>query len=155
MTTQPKIKKPAKKRTTKTSGSRKSGAGRPTKMTEATIKKLEDAFLLGCSDLEACFAADISTVTFYKYCQKNPEFLNRKERLKQNPVFKARGVLIEALDDKDVATAHKVIERKDGVKSVIAGDKDNPLHIKSQSITTEMDPTEAARLYADLVQPKD
>jgi hypothetical protein len=40
-------------------------AGRPTKMTPDTVKKLEEAFLLGCSDIEACLVADISKQTLY------------------------------------------------------------------------------------------
>jgi len=96
--------------------------GRPTKMTELTVKKLEDAFMLGCTDVEACFAADISKQTLYTYQDNNPEFIDRKERLKSNPVFKARSVILSALDDKDINTAHKIIDRKEGSKLAVTGD---------------------------------
>ena len=71
--------------------------GRPTKMTPGTIGKLEEAFLLGCSDREACFVADIHVDTLYSYCQKNPEYTYRKESLKENPIYEARKSIIRDL----------------------------------------------------------
>lgn len=99
-------------------------------MTAETIKKLEDAFLLGCTDLEACFAAGISHETLYAYCRANPEFSDRKEALKQNPVHKARSVILNALDDGDVSTAHKLIDRKEGSKVAVTGANGGPLQIQ-------------------------
>jgi hypothetical protein len=96
-------------------------AGRPLKIDKDTLAKLEAAFLLGCTDLEACFAADIHSATLYRYIEANPEFSDRKEALKQNPVYKSRKVLIDALDDNDVATAHKIIDRKEGSKLNLVG----------------------------------
>lgn len=91
--------------------------GRPTVMTEDVIRKLEAAFLLGCTDEEACLAADIGKTALYEYQNRNPEFAERKEALKSNPVYKARKVILNALDEGDVLTANKVIERKEGTKS--------------------------------------
>lgn len=88
--------------------------GRPTKMTEATIKKLEDAFALGCTDREACLAADISTTTLYNFCEVHPAFLERKERLKANPYLKARKVVLDAVEGGDVLTAKWLVEKADG-----------------------------------------
>lgn len=85
--------------------------GRPTKMTEATIKKLEEAFAIGASDGEACFYADISKVTLYSYQKENPEFLNRKEALKERPVLLARQTVLKAIES-DPATAKWYLERK-------------------------------------------
>ena len=125
--------------------------GRPSVMTVETIRKLEDAFLMGCRDEEACFSANIAPSTLYLYCQNNPEFSERKETLKARPVYLARKVLIDALNDGDVATAHKVVERKDGTRSVIAGDQDAPLRIQSQSLTADLDPVEASRMYKEFL----
>ena len=91
--------------------------GRPTVMTDEVIRKLEEAFLLGCTDLEACHAANISKTALYEYQDKHPEFAERKEALKSNPVYKARKVILNALDEGDVLTANKVIERKEGTKA--------------------------------------
>jgi len=68
--------------------------GRPTVMTDLTVKKLEEAFAMGCTDLEACCMADISKQTLYTYQKKNPDFVDRKERLKQNPFLVARQSII-------------------------------------------------------------
>jgi hypothetical protein len=94
----------------------KSNAGRPTVMTPEAIRKLEDAFSWGCTDLEACCFANISKTALYEYCEKHPEFTERKEILKNNPTIKARRVIIRALDEDDINTAHKVIDRKEGLK---------------------------------------
>lgn len=107
-------------------------AGRPTKMTKATIQKLETAFLMGCTDLEACLVADISKSTLYSYIEENSEFSDRKEVLKQNPVMKARKVVLSALDDGDLNTAHRVIDRKEGskVKQEITGADGAPVAVQ-------------------------
>ena len=54
-------------------------------MTETVVGKLEEAFLMGCTDLEACLFAGINRNLLYDYQKKNPEFHDRKEQLKQNP----------------------------------------------------------------------
>ena len=90
--------------------------GRPTVMTDEAIRKLEDAFTGGCTDLEACCYAGVSKSTLYDYCQVHPEFSERKETLKNQPVMKAKRIIDRALDDQDLMTAHKVIDRKEGTK---------------------------------------
>jgi hypothetical protein len=84
---------------------------RPTIMTEITVKKLEEAFALGCSDEEACIYADICKQTLYNYQNKNQEFLDRKELLKQTSILKARKVVIDNLE-KNPLLAFKYLERK-------------------------------------------
>lgn len=91
--------------------------GRPTKMTDHVVGKLEEAFLLGCTDQEACLYADIAMSTLYDYCNKYPSFSERKELLKQNPVMKARKVILKSFADNDVNSAHKFLDRKEGTKS--------------------------------------
>lgn len=86
-------------------------AGRPTKMTALTVKKLEEAFALGCSDLEACLYADISKQTLYSYQQDHDEFIDRKELLKQRPVLEARKSVVHHLKN-DGKLAMKYLERK-------------------------------------------
>ena len=88
----------------------KNKGGRPTKMSKETIAKLEEVFSLGGSDSEACFYANISKQTLYNYQEKNPEFVDRKEALKEKPILKARQTVVKALDDpKD---AQWFLERK-------------------------------------------
>ena len=86
--------------------------GRPTKMTPETISKLEYAFSLGCSDVEACLFADISKTALYNWQHDNPEFVDRKEALKQNPVLKARTNVMADIESGDVDTSKWLLERK-------------------------------------------
>ena len=48
--------------------------GRPTVMTNPVLEKLEWAFLLGCSDKEACLWANIAPATLYNYQTKFPGY---------------------------------------------------------------------------------
>lgn len=84
--------------------------GRPTVFTEEVIQKLEQVFALGGTDAEACLYANIGQSTLYKYQNENPQFLERKDSLKQTPILKARQTVIKALDNpKD---AQWFLERK-------------------------------------------
>lgn len=86
---------------------------------------------MGCTDPEACLYAGIVPSTLYRYQESNPEYSERKETLKQNPVMKARGVILKALDENDTFTAHKVIERKEGRKLAITGANEGPIEVKT------------------------
>jgi len=86
--------------------------GRPTVMTPEILAKLEHAFSIGATDLEACFFAGIGKTTLYEYQEKNPEFAERKEALKDKLVLKSRHVVAEALDNGDKQTAQWYLERK-------------------------------------------
>lgn len=85
--------------------------GRPTVMTDLVLKKLEEAFAWGCSDKEACFYADISEKTLYNYQEKNDDFLQRKELLKERPILLARKTVVENLE-KNPMLALKFLERR-------------------------------------------
>ncbi len=86
-------------------------AGRPTVVTPEVVLKLEEAFALGCSDREACFFADISNDALYGYCKRNPGFTDRKEQLKERPIFLARKSLIDGVQE-DPKLALAYLERK-------------------------------------------
>jgi hypothetical protein len=92
--------------------------GRPTKMNDKTVKILEEAWRIGCTDEEACLDAGISRQTLTTYQNANPEFLDKKTLLKTNMVLRARKVLSNSLDSKvpweAVSTAKTIIEKKDG-----------------------------------------
>lgn len=83
---------------------------RPTVMTKSVINKLEEAFALGCTDLEASLYANIAPATLYNHQDKNPEFLERKDQLKMSPILKARKTVVGSLDNPDIAM--KYLERK-------------------------------------------
>lgn len=89
-------------------------------MTPEKISKLEEAFMLGCSDLEACLFADIGKTTLYNYQNENPDFTERKEKLKENPILLARRSVVNSMtEDGDLALKFLERKRKDefGTKS--------------------------------------
>lgn len=86
--------------------------GRPTVMTPETINKLEEAFSNGASDKEAIFLANISSATFYAYCQENPDFSERKEALKDMIKYKARMNIARAVETGDRPMSQWYLERK-------------------------------------------
>ena len=90
--------------------------GRPTVMTDETVRKLEEAFMMGCTDIEACLFAGIGRQTLYDYCSAHPEFSDHKETLKTNPAIKARNLLYRALEsgEADMKTAQWMVEKYDG-----------------------------------------
>ena len=88
--------------------------GRPTKMTELTVKKLEEAFSNGASDVEACFIAGISKECLYQYQDKFPSFVDRKFALKEMIKYQAKIKVKQAIEkEKQPDTAKWYLERKD------------------------------------------
>lgn len=85
--------------------------GRKPKIVESTLGKLREAFLLGCTDAEACLLADIHPDTLYDYQKKNPVFSEQKKLFKNNPVLQARKTVVESLKS-DPNLALRFLERK-------------------------------------------
>lgn len=75
--------------------------GRPLKINNDVLRKLEEAFSLGCTDEEACIYANIGMSTLYDYQKRNPTFTDRKRLLKHKPVLKARKAVDNALTSDD------------------------------------------------------
>ena len=88
----------------------KNKVGRPLKIDDNILGKLKEAFLMGCTDAEACLFADINPDTLYEFQKKNPKFSEQKEGWKKNPVLKAKKTIFDNLDK--VATASWYLERK-------------------------------------------
>lgn len=92
----------------------KSNAGRPPIINEIVVKKLEDAFVLGCTDEEACLMANISRQTLYNYQEKHPEFVDRKAQLKETPNIIARKSVIKTMEENgDLALKYLSKKKKD------------------------------------------
>lgn len=85
--------------------------GRPTKMTDATLALLREAFMMGCSDDEACLKADISPQTLYNYQKINPKYVTLKKGWKANPFLLARSTVLNSLSK--VENAKWYLERYD------------------------------------------
>lgn len=84
--------------------------GRPKKINEEILGKLREAFLIGCTDEEACFYANINKDTMYEFQKINLWFSDWKEALKDNPTIQARKTLFAGLGKSD--DAKWFLERK-------------------------------------------
>ena len=90
---------------------KKSNAGRPTIMTDLTLKKLNEAFAFSYTNKKACYYTEISKQTLYNYQKDHPEFVDQKEALKQRPILLARQEVIKGLEG-NPELALKFLERK-------------------------------------------
>lgn len=81
------------------------------KMTPETIRKLETAFAIDATIGEACFYADISEDTYYRWIKEQPELSEKFERLRNNPVLIARQSVVSSMpNNPDISL--KYLERK-------------------------------------------
>jgi hypothetical protein len=83
---------------------------RPDKLTDETVKSLEEAFLMDCSVEEACFMAKISKQTYYNWVSSFPDFKERFDGCRQNPFLIARKTIFDNLNKED--TAKWYLERR-------------------------------------------
>ena len=94
------------------SQTQKSNAGRPSKMSEVTIRKLEMALWHGYTITTACIIAGISRETYYAHIDKNPELSDRFELAQQMVSYKARNVILQAIANNDVKVSMWWLERQ-------------------------------------------
>lgn len=86
-------------------------SGRPTKITQQTVKKLEEVFALDGTVEEACFYAGISRQTYYDLIKKKPELSDRFRALRLNPILKARRTVVAKIED-NYGNAMDYLKRK-------------------------------------------
>lgn len=77
------------------------------------VAKLEEVWAMGGTDLEACFYADISKDSLYRYLKEKPELSDRKEGLKHNPILRARKTIFSNLDNPKIAKWYLERKKKD------------------------------------------
>jgi hypothetical protein len=87
------------------SNKRTQKVGRPPVINEDVLRKLEVAIATGMGISSSCFFAGISTSTFYEHKALDKEFAYRINMAEEWATFKARQVVLKAIDDGDVATA--------------------------------------------------
>ena len=87
---------------------------RPTVITPDIIIQLKQAFAIGCTDEEACAYAKIGKSSLYRYIEQHPEFREESNRLKKEPILKAKNTIVRSLDD--VKDAQWYLERKKKVE---------------------------------------
>ena len=85
----------------------------PNKMeNNSVLAALRKCFVDGCTDREACLIAGVSVATLVVYQRNHPEFVAEKEMLKSTPIYKARKIIIKAIDAGDLDIAKWYLERK-------------------------------------------
>lgn len=104
-------KKATKKTSAKAKKGKKTGPKSNWKMTKETIGKLCYAFSMDCTVEEACYHANISIDTYYRWIKENPELSDEFTRLRERPVFLAREAVIKGIKE-NPELAMKYLERK-------------------------------------------
>lgn len=94
-------------------GKKKHAGGRPTVMTDETLLKLEEGFMKGLSDRQACLYADIAESVLYNYQNAHPGYAERKHALKEHIKMRARLVLNEAIQGNDLETSKWLLSKRD------------------------------------------
>jgi hypothetical protein len=85
--------------------------GHPERINKEVQAKLEAAFALGATDREACAHAGVPLATLYAKQNRDIQFLERKQMLKEKPSLKARAVIMDAINRNDVRIAQWYLER--------------------------------------------
>lgn len=88
--------------------------GRPTKLTEETVNKLESIFKIGGTVEQACAYAGISKQTYYNWVEADPSFLTKMEAAQYYADIVAKNVVVDAVvKDRDLATAKWWLEKRE------------------------------------------
>jgi len=87
--------------------------GRPTKMTDEVIEKIENELKNGATLSQASFLADISLRTLYNYFNDYPEFKERCELLQGMVAYRARVNIKNKIELGDIDTSKYWLDRKD------------------------------------------
>lgn len=116
------------------------GKQKSPKLTEDTIRKLEEAFSIDASVKEACYYADISTDTFYRWIKKYPKLSYKLERLREKPVLKARQTVVRSLDQPDYAFKYLERKKKDefSPRKELTGKDGNPIQTSYETKLNEI-----------------
>lgn len=72
--------------------------GRPTKMTEDVLRKIEEVAALDGSVAEMAHYADIHPDTIYAKMAEDKDFSERIASLRERPILKARQTVVKSLD---------------------------------------------------------
>ena len=107
--------------------------GKYTKLTDDTIRLLEEAFAIDCPITEACLFADISTPTYYAWIKDNPELEKRFNELRERPFLKARKTIMKGIGENynnamDYMKRKKKKEFGDNIDLTSKGEKVIPIY---------------------------
>lgn len=88
----------------------KEGAQKKHRKTDEVITLLKQAFSIGATNTEACLHAGIAESTLYEWRKDDKELSEEFDRLKSQPILKAKKTINDNL--KDPNTAKWYLERK-------------------------------------------
>lgn len=109
--------------------------------------------MMGFSDSEACAYTELCPASLYNYQKEHPEFLEQKELWKQNPILKAKKIIIDDLDNGEIDTARWYLERKCKDEFSTKQEVDN--HVDISQVPTEELLRLAEEAMAKLKEPKE
>lgn len=93
-------------------GKEENGTGRPSKLSDAIVEKLELGFARGYNVTEACKFAGIDRGTYYNWLEANEEFFNRMEMAKCDLNIKAKNNIADEIDRGNIELSKWHLERR-------------------------------------------
>ena len=90
----------------------KAKIGRPPAINEDTVRKLEASLGSGFSVTTACHFSGISRSTYYEYLAMDKDFSDRMRLGEEWSTFRARQIILQAIDSGDIKAAQWWLERK-------------------------------------------
>lgn len=102
--------------------------GRPTKMTDEAIRKIEEVAALDGSVAEMAYYAGVHVDTVYNYLKENKEFSVRIKALRERPILLARQTAVKKITESyqnamDYLKRKKRLEFGDHVDMTSDGEK--------------------------------
>lgn len=87
--------------------------GRPTKLTDETVTKLESILKIGGTVEEACSYALISRETYYRWLKDNESFLTKMESAEHYSDIVAKNIVVDSMHkNKNLDTAKWWLEKR-------------------------------------------
>jgi hypothetical protein len=86
--------------------------GRPSVINEDTVRKLEASLASGFGVSAACHYSGISTSTYYEHQALDKDFSDKMSLAEDWSTFRARQVILQAINNGDIKAAQWWLERK-------------------------------------------
>lgn len=126
--------------------------GRPTVLTPEVIQKLEEAYAIDSTDLEACLYAGIGKSTLYNYQEANPEFVDRKALLKKSLTLKSKINISKSINKGDINDSKWYVERRAKDEFSLREERTGKDGAPIQYDISDMTPEQLASAYQDILR---
>ena len=99
----------------------KNEGGRPTKLTEELVIKLESILKIGGTIEEACSYALISRETYYRWLKEDIGFMTKMEQAKHYSDIVAKNIVVDSMHkDRNLETAKWWLEKREFRQPILA-----------------------------------